>query len=121
VNTVVWCISNRVTARGITPPPSGEVICQSPRGYSSEEIENRGGRVEKHRIGYAGASAARTAVLGGEFSRVTRSICGVRSNPNKDGNSGSWSEDNSEYRLWVQSNQIHDGQGIMDESYCTLP
>ena len=65
MNTVVRCTSShRVTARGITPPPSGEVICQSPRGSSSEEIETRGGRVEKHRIGYAGASAARTASLG---------------------------------------------------------
>lgn len=62
---------NRVT-RGITPPPSGEVMCQLPRDPSSENIETHWGRVEKRRVGYAGAGG--TEVSGsGEFSRVTAS------------------------------------------------
>jgi hypothetical protein len=72
VNTVVSMAlhPNRVTTRGITLPPSGEVICQLSRDPSSEEIESHGESVEKHRVGYPGADG--TAISGsGESFRVT--------------------------------------------------
>src|SRR6266446_3404339 len=86
---------NRPTARGIAPPPSGEVICQLPRDPSFEEIKARGGTVEKHRDGHTVAGG--TVWVSGEIPRVTSFetglIGGVRFTPNEDGTTGSWSEE----------------------------
>lgn len=65
-----------------------------PRDPSSEKIETHGERVEKHRVGYAGAGGA---VLGS--GRVTafetRLISGVRFNPTgpNEGYVKIWSEE----------------------------
>jgi 7,8-dihydropterin-6-yl-methyl-4-(beta-D-ribofuranosyl)aminobenzene 5'-phosphate synthase len=95
VNTIVDVHPNRPTARGIAPPPSGEVICQLPRDPSFEDIEAHAGTVEKHRDGHAVAGG--TVWVSGEIPRVTHFetglIGGVRFTPNEDDDGGSWSEE----------------------------
>jgi len=93
--TVVDVHPNRPTARGIAPPPSGNVICQLPRDPTFEEIEAHGGTVEKHAEGHAVAGG--TIWVSGEIPRVTPFetglIGGVRFTSNEDGTAGNWSEE----------------------------
>lgn len=94
-STIVDVHPNRPTARGIAPPPSGKIICQLPRDPTFEDIKAHGGTVEKHAEGHV--IADNTVWVSGEIPRVTPFeaglIGGVRFVPNKDGTSGSWSEE----------------------------
>jgi 7,8-dihydropterin-6-yl-methyl-4-(beta-D-ribofuranosyl)aminobenzene 5'-phosphate synthase len=97
-STIVDVHPSRPTARGIAPPPSGEVICQLPRDPTFEDIEAHGGIVEMHREGHAVAGG--TVWVSSEIPRVTPFeaglIGGVRFILSDDG-AGSWSKEPVSY------------------------
>jgi len=120
VTTVVDVHPNRPTARGIAPPPSGNIICQLPRDPTFEEIEAHGGTVEKHAEGHAVAGG--TIWISGEIPRVTPFetglIGGVRFTSNEDGTAGNWSE---EWDIMDERYAVVDvlGKGLVIFSACS--
>lgn len=60
---------DRPIARGIAPPPRNDVICRLPEDPTFNEIEEKGGVVEKSSVGHAVAGG--TVWVSGEIPRVT--------------------------------------------------